>query len=449
MFRIERRVEQLAQPRLSAHEQGSPRLRIAVISDLEDAGGAAVAANRIVHGLMGRGHQIMRVVGIPGSGSHPWETTTVRSSLFETRAYRGLTRLMPAAGRGVRSAALERRFSRVLEELQPDVVSLHNMHTARWEPRLIETFTRFAPVVWTLHDMWSFTGRCAYSYDCRLFAEGGCDASCPTAGEYPTLPKALVANAYETRRRAIAALRNLVAVTPSRWLAREAAAGLWPEDRVRVIPYGLPLEVFRPMPREEAQRRLGFEDTRPVLLVVAQFLKERRKGGPALQRLVRELDPRRYRLLTAGSGRLEDVPADLAISELGYLGDPEALRVAYSAADALVHPAPVDNLPNVVLEAMACGTPTVGLPIGGVVDMVRPGQTGWLAPTPDAEGLIAAVRAALTDIESRVDLAQHCRRIAESEYPLDLQARRYEDLFLELIRNSSESERPPSNSEYV
>ena len=105
-------------------------------------------------------------------------------------------------------------------------------------------------------------------------------------------------------------------------------------------------------------------------------------------------------------------------------------RLAYSAADALLHPAPVDNFPNVVLEAMACGTPTIALPVGGLPEMVRPGVSGWLADqaTPAALG-DAVDRALLGD-----RLRESCRDLAKREYSLDLQGQRYVQLFAELRR---------------
>jgi glycosyltransferase involved in cell wall biosynthesis len=106
--------------------------------------------------------------------------------------------------------------------------------------------------------------------------------------------------------------------------------------------------------------------------------------------------------------------------------------LAYNAADALLHPAPVDNFPNVALESLACGTPVIALPIGGLPEIVRPSVTGWLAQDPTAAGLGQAVNEALTALEDGVDLRPVCRHLAEMEYPLELQATRYRRLFTDL-----------------
>src|SRR5262249_5214313 len=125
---------------------------------------------------------------------------------------------------------------------RPDIINVHNLHGAApwgWGPRLVEVCLEFAPVVWTLHDMWSFTGRCAYSYDCEKFISG-CDASCPTPDEEPKLPAERIHAAWEERRALYARhVDDLVIVTPSRWLAEQARRGMFARHRIEVIPYGL------------------------------------------------------------------------------------------------------------------------------------------------------------------------------------------------------------------
>jgi len=113
---------------------------------------------------------------------------------------------------------------------------------------------------------------------------------------------------------------------------------------------------------------------------------------------------------------------------LGHV-DEERVVLAYNAADVLVHPALADNLPNVVLEAMACGTPCVGFPVGGMPEMVRVGRTGWLAGDVTAQALAEALDEALTAIERGVDLHSSCRAVAEAEYAASIQAQRYLRLF--------------------
>jgi glycosyltransferase involved in cell wall biosynthesis len=406
-------------------------MRIALISDWETQGGASVSASRLAEGLCRAGHQVGRIVFYGDGGEHAWQTLPLRAAPSRWASNRATRRLLgPRFRTRVEQKALAGRLGELLRRLQPDVVNLHNLHSAAgagWSWELARTCLESAPVVWTLHDMWSFTGRCAYSYDCRKYLTG-CDATCPTAGEYPALQPEEIGPAWEARRQLFRAFPQLAAVTPSRWLAQVARAGLWRENQVEVIPYGLPLDVYRPIRREAAREALGIEAEGPVLLAVAQDFQERRKGGLLLARALSRLAERPLTLVTLGSGQLPLSSERHRVLSLGYVQEERLKVLAYSASDLLVHPAPVDNLPNVVLEALACGTPVVGFPIGGIPDMVRSGLTGWVASDLSSEALAEALESALEELPGS-DWRTRCRAIAEQEYSLERQAGRYLELF--------------------
>jgi glycosyltransferase involved in cell wall biosynthesis len=121
------------------------------------------------------------------------------------------------------------------------------------------------------------------------------------------------------------------------------------------------------------------------------------------------------------------------LHQLGYVDHERTKVLAYSAADVLVHPALLDNFPNVVMEALACGTPVVGFPVGGMPEMVSPGITGWLADEVSTQALARTLDKALDDLDRGLNLSESCRTQAEAEYDLSIQAKRYKELFLSLI----------------
>lgn len=411
-------------------------MNVVLVSDHETHGGAAQSASRLAVALC-RSHTVTRLVRFAEGGPHPWRTIalTPEEPPWRRHLYRVPRRLWK--GRFPRPntpAFVEHQLASALRRLRPDVVNLHNLHGGGpwgWGPRLAAVAARFAPVVWTLHDMWSFTGRCAYSHDCRRF-ETGCGAACPTPHEAPALPAEKIAAAWAQRASMFAQTPNLVAVAPSRWLAEEARRGAWANRRIEVIPYGVPTAVFHPLPRSEARRALGLPEQGRILLLAAVDLGERRKGADMVPLLGSSLPERPFTLLTMGRGSLVIPASHVNVRALGWIDDDTTKALAYSAADALLHPAPVDNLPNVVLEALACGTPAIALPIGGVPELVRPGVTGWLADAATPAALGVAVGAALEALERGHNLRASCRQVAEAEYPLALQGRRYDRLFGEL-----------------
>jgi glycosyltransferase involved in cell wall biosynthesis len=403
-------------------------VKVLMISDHESLGGAAQSACRLAAGLC-RDHDVTRLVLFPDGRPHPWRTHVLGT---ESRAVRALLRvprkLRP--GRFPRPGTpgfIAGQLRRLLGRLRPDVVNLHNLHGGTdwgWGPHLAAVCAEAAPVVWTLHDLWSFTGRCAYRYDCAKLRTG-CDATCPTPHESPRLAPDRIAAAWDERRRLFADHPDLAAVTPSRWLAAEARSGLWAGHPVDVIPYGVPTDLFTPVHRDEARRRLDVRADGPVLLLSAYDLTERRKGAELLPRLWRQIRRRPLTVLAMGHGAPAVGDPHIRVHSLGWIEDDRAKALAYSAADVLLHPAPVDNFPNTLLEAFACGTPAIGLPVGGVPEQIRPGVSGWLAADVSAEALGRAVDTALDDVDRGADLRATSRALAEAEFTIGLQAERY------------------------
>jgi len=410
-------------------------MHIVMLSDIETLGGAAVAASRLATGLCQAGHRVTRVVWREDAETHPWETYVLKNWRKSNPAKRIIRKMVPSRlqnrwNKQDSIRTLQKALSRILLRLSPDVINLHNLHGAAgagWTHGLAQVCAELAPTVWTLHDMWSITGRCAYNYDCRKFITG-CDSTCPTPTEYPALEPQLIAQAWEDRRRIFDACPNLTIVSPSRWLANEAISGLWQKHRIEVIPYGLPLDIYRPLDRAMARAALGVETTGPVLLVAAQNLVERRKGGTFLVDALQAVSHQPLTIVTLGNGRLQFENNGLGVHDLGYVDHERTRVLAYNAADLFVHPAPVDNLPNVVMEAIACGTPVVGFPIGGVPEMVRPGLTGWLAEEVSSNALAKTIDRAIRDLNVN-SCRKYCRAVAESDYRVEQQAQRYIELF--------------------
>jgi glycosyltransferase involved in cell wall biosynthesis len=395
-------------------------MNVVVLSDFETYGGAAIATSRLVQGLSDAGLHVTRIVAHPDGKEHPWKTIPLHQRRFMDRIV-GKSNL--------------KRLEDLLGPMRPHVINLHNIHgalTEGWSIDFLNVCQKLAPTIWTLHDMWSFTGRCAYSYDCRKFIDG-CDANCPTPTEYPQLEPDQIHSAWLNRKNLLEDSSKLTCITPSSWMAREAREGLWKKARIEVIPNGLPLEIFKPVDRAEALKELGIQPTGIVMIAVAQDFDERRKGGSYLQEALNQIVDEDLTLLIMGEGRIRLTSTRVKVHHLGFVNDDQKKALAYNAADFIIHPAPVDNCPNVLVETFACGTPAVGFDVCGIPELVRPGVTGWLAGDVNSTSLRNAIETAIQDIRNQVSLRKSCRQVAESEYPLPLQAKRYSDLFSQLI----------------
>jgi glycosyltransferase involved in cell wall biosynthesis len=169
-------------------------------------------------------------------------------------------------------------------------------------------------------------------------------------------------------------------------------------------------------------------------MIAAKKLSEERKGITYLREALQRLSYGEVTLITLGKGKLALEQPGVHLHQLGYIDHERTKVLAYNAADLFVHPALLDNLPNVVMESLACGTPVVGFPVGGVVDMVTPGITGWLTDEVSPQDLARTLDKALHDLDRGLSLRESCRAKAEAEYDLSIQAKRYKELFLSLTR---------------
>lgn len=398
-------------------------MRILMLSDCETLGGAAIAASRIADALGDLGHEVHRAVWLADGQDHSWHTHG------------------DPVGPEVKSsdpARAEGWLADLLGELRPDVANIHNLHgagRAGWGIGMAACCCDKVPTVWTLHDQWSFTGRCAYTRSCELFIKG-CDATCPTPTEYPSALPEQIAPAWERRRDLLQRPNAPWAVAPSRWLADVARQGLWRHGKVQVIGYPTPQDLFHPMNRQQAQQELGLDSHKPVVLAMAQDLGDPRKGMPQLQAALPLIPDHRFTLLTAGKGALAPPPPGITVHALGHLDSPDEQVRAFAAADVVIHPALEDNLPNVVLEAIACGRPVLAFSTGGIPDMVKPGVSGWLVKDISPEGLARGLAQALDELANGAALETSCRELAESAFSPPRIAKRYEQLFIEASRGT-------------
>ena len=419
-------------------------MRVSLLSHSDLSGGAARAAWRLHRGLADGGCESRMLVASkrsddpavrpvrPGGGVRRRTVRRVRRGLRRSPVQYATT--PPFEVFSTDRGELTAELLEALAADPPDVLNLHWVAGMFDDAAFLPAAAAICPLVWTLHDMQPFTGGC--HYDGPADAPCGRFAKSPGCGRCPQLAgdadRDLSRRVWERRAAAFAKIPTdrLTFVAPSRWLAdevrRSSLCGRFPAE---VIPYGLDTDTFRPRDRAAGRDVLGVPADARVVLFVAQGLGNPRKGFDLLLAALEHLrDVPNLFLLALGGGSAA-VPADLPHRAVGGVADDRFLSFAYSAADAFVSPARADNLPNTVLESMACGTPAVGFEVGGVPDMIRPGETGLLAEPFDVAALAGAVKTALLDDDLRAAMAAECRRTAEAEYPLRVQAERYVNLY--------------------
>ena len=411
-------------------------MNILHISTEYNLGGSGRAAHRIHVGLRQRGHTSRMLVGtqvrgVPDVGPI-WRSLPWRAADWAARRVTEATSLqylfLPSSW-----ALLRHPWFR-----DADIVQLYNTHGGYFSHSVLGVASRQKPIVWRLSDMWSFTGHCCYAYDCERW-KTGC-GSCPLLADEPALRTDRTAQLWRIKRR-LYERANIHLVVPSRWIAGLAAqsplVGHWPRH---VIPNGVDLNVFRPIGREAAREVFGLRQDEPVVLFSSVETKAYRKGGAVLVEALNRLRDRTkkpFRLLVVGHDAREwETMVSVPVTAVETIKDDQLLAVMYSAADVFVHPALADNLPNGVLESLACGTPVVAFDVGGVSDAVRPLDTGYLARCNDADDLAHGIGRILDDAGLRARMNAFCRTVAESEYGMSLQTDRFEALYSNLCRPS-------------
>lgn len=293
------------------------------------------------------------------------------------------------------------------------------------------------PLVWTLHDMWAFTGGCHYSYDCDRYQQS-C-GNCPQLHSHREYD--LSRRIWQQKSKSWQNL-NFRIVTPSQWLAKcVASSSLFGKLAIEVIPYGLDLTIYKPINRQLARQVLNLPpDSKIILFGALSATSDRRKGlhllQPALQKLQRYPDSQTVPLeiLIMGASQPQS-PLDFGLTThyLGKLSDDVTLALVYSAADLFVAPSIQDNLANTVLEAIACGLPVVAFDIGGMSDMIIHQHNGYLAKPLDTDDLAYGINWVLEDSDRYVRLSHWAREKAERDFSQELQARRYLAMFTDML----------------
>jgi len=289
------------------------------------------------------------------------------------------------------------------------------------------------PLVWRLADMNAFTGGCHYDDGSGKFTDR-CGA-CHQLGSSDQID--LSRQIWLRKKAALAQVPKdaLHLVATSRWIAAEAKRSSLLADRdVTIIPNGLDVRDFAPRDMKFSRDFFDLPPGAKIVLFAADSAATVRKGFAYLAEALQGMTGVENLLLVSVGGGDPKITG-LPHRHLGRIRDDRVLSLAYSAADVYVIASLQESFGQTVSESLACGTPVVAFASGGIVDMVRPGVTGELAPTRDVPALRDAVRRVLSDPAKRSQMSENCRRIAVAEYSLEVQAKSYETLYRSLIES--------------
>lgn len=274
------------------------------------------------------------------------------------------------ARHGFYNVPATKRLLAYIEEIKPDIIHLHNIHGYYVHCGMLFDYLKknHIPVVWTLHDCWSFTGWCAY------FDYSGCDKwkthcqRCPSKKDYPkTWFSARASSNFDIKQKCFCGVENLTLVTPSKWLAQLTRDSFLKQYPVKIINNGVDTNIFKPT-NNTVKKDLKIEGKKFILAVAGGLSK--RKGRDFLVKIPSLLYPDEVLvILGIKEEQKELLPKDRCIG-IPYTNKVEELASIYSAADVFINTTLEDNFPTTNIEALACGTPIVTFDTGGSVEPV-------------------------------------------------------------------------------
>ena len=261
------------------------------------------------------------------------------------------------------------RFINLIEKKNVNIIHLHNLHHSYISLPILFKYIKKKniPVIWTLHDCWSFTGHCPhFLYEkCEKWKNG-----CFTCPRYKEYPKSIFDNSkfmWKIKKRMFGGVDNLVLVTPSRWLANLTRQSYLKNYPVQVINNGIDLDTFKPT-ENNFREAYGLE-TKKIILGVA-FDWSIKKGLDVFIELSRKL-PENYKIVLVGTNDSIDRKLPNNIISIHRTKNQKELAKLYSTANVFVNPTREDTFPTVNIEAIACGTPVITFNTGGSSETVK------------------------------------------------------------------------------
>lgn len=335
-----------------------------------------------------------------------------------------ISRFLDQHGFGSKKAT--QRLVKEIENVNPDIIHLHNVHGYYLHISTLFNFLSSCktPIVWTFHDCWPFTGHCAH------FERVGCIKwqthckKCPLTHSYPK--SILIDNSFNNfnyKKEAFTGLENLYIITPSKWLESLVKKSFLKEYPVKVIYNGIDLDTFKPLRHEDNKRNkkhivLGVASVWSKSKGLEDFLNLRKKIRNDIDIILIGLSQKQIKQLPSGIKGIERTENILELVEW------------YNNASIFVNPTYADTFPTTNLEALACGTPVITYKTGGSPEAID-SNTGAVVEKGDIEGLVNAIESILRkDINL---MGRNCRHRAQLYFNKEERLRDYLHLYHQVL----------------
>ena len=413
-------------------------MRVLIINTSERIGGAAIAANRLMDALKNNGIKAkmlvrdkqteqISVVGLKKSWWRVWQFIWERVIIWKANKFKKHNLFeVDIANTGTDITSLP-------EFKQADVIHLHWINQGMLSLTDIRRIIGSGkPIVWTMHDMWPCTGICHHARQCDKYQQE-CK-NCPYLLNGGS-PKDL-SNKVFLQKKDLYKNSSIVFVTCSQWLKGQAEkSALLDKHTVINIPNPININLFKPRNKQEARTRCNFPADKRIILFGAAKPTDKRKGVDyfieSCNLLVQKHPELKDQIGIAIYGKQSEQIVPLLPFEtydLKYISSEKELVNVYNAIDLYATPSLEENLPNTIMEAMACGVPCVGFNVGGIPEMIDHLHNGYVAEYKSAEDFANGIYWTLTEGEYDM-LSEEASRKVTACYSEGTIAKKYIEVY--------------------
>lgn len=327
---------------------------------------------------------------------------------------------------GLASRIATRKLIKKIKAINPDIIHLHNIHGYYINYKLLFNYLNSikTPVIWTLHDCWTFTGHCAHFIDAECYKwKEGC-TNCPKHKGYPSAYTDYSNRNYTLKKQLFTHKEDIFISPASKWLSDFVGESYLKNINRRVFHNGINLNIFKPS---------KYKHTDKIKIIGVSSVWSKAKGLDDFYKLRVLLDPSKYDITLVGLNQEQKDNLPRGIDGILRTNSAAELAELYSSANVFINPTYADTFPTTNLEALACGTPVITYRTGGSPESIT-SKTGFVVEQGDINGIIEAIK----KIEERgkVYYSDACRKYAEDNFDKDKCFAKYIDLYNELLNNT-------------
>ena len=409
-------------------------MKILIINAYENLGGASRAALRLHNALIGenidctmlvqqKSSKNIKVITKEGLLNKGLSQIRPTLDLIPTRFYKNKDSIMFSPSMLPFSGMVEK-----INEINPDIVHFHWICGGMIKIEDIAKIT--APIVWSLHDSWAFTGGCHLKLECEKYKES-CGA-CPRLNS--NNKNDLSKKVWKRKNKIFSLIPSLTIVGLSNWLNNDSKqSSLFKNRHHQRLPNPINCHVFKNSGKIRSRELWNLPINKKIILFGAMNPNDKVKGFQQLIGAIGKISTENIEIVVFGnSNQVENFNSKAKVHFVGHLHDDISMVTLYSAADVTIVPSIEENLSNVIMESMSCATPVVGFNIGGNSDLIEHKKTGYLVDKVSSEDLALGIDWVLQNNED-CKISSNARKKVLSEFESSVVAKKYIALYKKIL----------------